>query len=142
MIRRNQGHSKSTKYDSEWDHIERRILSTPPPDWDGIERRTDGQIMQTKPEKQTNLQRWIFGGGLTSICLTLLGGGWSYFANIHNRLVQLEYNQTTMNSKYEDLKVGINDIKTLIKEGEKRDKSLEQQMTSLEDTVTQIYRKK
>lgn len=147
MIRRNSnsGNNYYDDYDHHnWDGHERRRIP-PAYDYDGDERRNDLQHIiiepKTIPETPKSSQSWMqANASLLSICLVIISSGGGFIFDLYNRVKDLEYKQSTIFEKIAENKQLAEEIKLLIKDGDKTRKQIEEQINSLEDTIMQMYR--
>lgn len=113
-------------------------------DWDGIDRRqqerriieTVESDLQNKVVAETAGASFIsrYGSalaGVMSILATLVGFGASLYSRV-----------SSMEVKIETVKADVVDIKNSIKEQEKTKKQLEEHVSSIEETMMQLYRQR
>ena len=111
-------------------------------DWDGIDRRQqerrnleilENEIAEKAAAKQPSFLS-KFGSILAtviSVIVTLIGFG----SSLYNRVSNLEV-------KIETIKIDVSEIKNVIKEEEKARKILDDHISSIEETMMQLYRQK
>ncbi len=147
MIRRNSnnGNNYYDDYDHHtWDGHERRRVP-PVYEYDGEERRNDLQHItieqKTSPESTKPQVGWVQSNiGVIGICIGIISSGGTAVFDLYNKVKDLEYKQTTLFEKITENKHLAEEIKSMIKDGDKSRKQLEDQINSLEDTIMQMYR--
>jgi hypothetical protein len=116
-------------------------------DWDGIERRLqerrNAELLELDQhqnnEKQSFISRY---GSILATVISILATVITFGASLYNRVSNLEVKQNTAVEKIEEVKRDMTDIKNVLKEQDKSQKSLDGHISSIEETMMQLYRKK
>jgi predicted DNA-binding ArsR family transcriptional regulator len=132
--------------------------------WDGVERRTierrygseydraDSTIVERvehvvevpvqKPQESAPSSKFFSNGTWISICFSVLVTVSGFVFNLYKDVTSLTYKQQTIFEKIDEIKVSINDLKTSIKDVDTTRNKMEEHISSIEETVMELYRHK
>lgn len=117
--------------------------------WDGIERRSEERRAlisaslgeMDEPARKTS-PLLVKYAPVISVVLAFITTVGSFGATLYARITKLESNQITITEKIEFVKRDIEDVKLLIKEGDRSKAQLQNQINSLEESFVQLYSSK
>jgi hypothetical protein len=128
-------------------YISRDNLSTLA-SWDGIERRLQErrgvvslstQLVDNDQSPEKKVPLIVKYAPVISAFLAIATTLGSFGATLYTRITKLESNQVTTVDKIEIIKHDIEDVKALLKEGDKSRVQLKNQIDSLEESFIQLY---
>lgn len=145
-----------------WDGIDRRDGYDRRTSWDGIDRRRsiryeerrmddiDGPVIEReriievsqKPEQTPSSPKWLSPGITMPIIFSVITAIGGFIFNLYDKITALEYKETTIFEKITDIKTVDTELRTLIKDQEKVNQRMADHISSVEETVMELYRQK
>ena len=149
MIKRQQ--KTLTVADDIWDGVDDRRDSRPN-EWYGIERQGYplATVLEQNPiilesvaakQEKTSWAKWITGP-VISVTITALSSLGAAGLATYKKVSELEYHQQIESSHIADIQKQHDELKTSVREYDKRIKDLESHVKEVEDTTFQILRQK
>lgn len=140
-----------------WDGEDRRTRS-----WDGVERRHSvwynterrhpeeteviERVVEVSPPapvvQESSSFKLFSNGALISICFSIITAISGFVFNLYEKVTTLEYKQQTIFEKIDENKVVIADLRNSIKESDAGKQKLNEHMSSIEETIMELYRQK
>lgn len=123
-------------------------------EWDGIDRRRydrnrfddydrpDTTIIERVESEQKPYQQKVQWISIIPIVLTIVGTGGTFIFNLYDKVAELNYKQATVFEKLTENKKEFEELKLLLKESEKSKEKIVDQISSMEQTIMEIYRRK
>lgn len=132
---------------NEWDGQDRRISRDENDrrhwrDDGGIDRERIIEIQHPQPLHVPSNNKWMAPGVIIPIVLAILAPSGGFIFDLYNRVSAIDYKQTSLSEKITDNKTIVTDLKIQLKEIEQRDQKLEKHISSVEQSVMEMYRQK
>lgn len=138
MIRRNNNRYWSD-YDSQYD--DRRHFDDYQPQIVDRVVEVQSSAPTLAVSESSGFKLWS-NGTLISICFSIITAIGGFVFKLYNNVTTLEYKQQTIFEKLEEQKQAINELKLMIKESDNDRKKIDDHISSIEETMMELYRRK
>jgi hypothetical protein len=138
MIRRN---SNGYGRDSRWDDYDRRQYARYDDDNTVTERIIEVQTPASSSQVSAG-SKFLSNGALISICFSVIATVCGFVFKLYDNVNTLDYKQQTIFEKLDEQKQSVLELKIQIKEAELGKQKLNEHISSIEETIMELYRRK